>query len=189
MIIHNIAMQVFFLYSLGGLILNMNSEGGSINVSGLLATIRNPNTIAAVIGFIIMFTGISIPEPLFECFDMIGSATTPLSMLLVGMQLGECELSSIIKNKNLFIMCTLKMVLIPVLTFLAVNWLPLMPEVKVGLVFAASFPAAVAIVPVISEENKDPLLAAEIVTLTTILSMVMIPLAASFLINTYGISA
>lgn len=189
MVIHNIAIQVFFLYSLGPMIINIDSEGGSINIKGVLAAAKNPNTIAAVIGFILLFTGADLPAPVFECFEMIGSATTPLSMLIVGMQLGECEFSSILKNKNLFIMCLVKMVAVPALTFLALHWLPVAPEVKVCVVFAASFPAAVAVVPLVSEENKDSLLAAEIVTLTTIISMVMVPVAASILISVYGISA
>jgi predicted permease len=59
----------------------------------------------------------------------------------------------------------------------------------VCLVLAASFPAAVVIVPLTSEENKNTVLAAEIVTFTTVLSLIIIPLAASFLIGVYGISS
>jgi len=45
MVIHNIAIQVFFLYSLGPMIINIDSEGGSINIKGVLAAAKNPNTI------------------------------------------------------------------------------------------------------------------------------------------------
>ena len=189
MVIHNIAMQVFYLYSLGPMILNAGSGKGRVNMDGLINSAKNPNTIAAVIGFIMLFAGLKFPAPMFDCFEMIGSATTPLSMLLVGMQLGECDFWEMLKNKTLLIMSVIKMAVIPVLTFAALFWLPVEPEVKVGLVFAASFPIAVAVVPVASEENKDALLLAEMVTITTLMSMVMIPLAASLLISIYGISA
>ena len=189
MVLHNIAMAVFFMYSLAPLIVNMGSSDGKVNVKGVLTALANPNILAAFIGFFLLFTGIRLPSPVFDCLDLVGSSTTALSMLLVGLQLGECHLMTIIKNKSLLIMSLLKMTVIPALTFVVFHWLPVAVEVKVCMVFAASFPAAVAIVPVISEENKDASLAAEIVALTTLISMAVIPAAATILISVYGISA
>ena len=82
----------------------------------------------------------------------------------------------------------LKMLLLPVLTFLLVNWLPLDVSVKVCLVFAASFPVAVAVVPVTSEQNRDYLIAAEMVAITTLFSLAVIPAVATFLLGYYGLS-
>ena len=80
------------------------------------------------------------------------------------------------------------MLLLPVLTFFMVNWLPFSPEVKVCLIFDASFPVAVATDPVTSEQNRDSLITAEMVAITTLISLAVSPAAATFLLGYYGLS-
>ena len=108
-------------------------------------------------------------------------------MLIVGMQLGECDFKEVLKNRKLLGISFLKMLLLPVLTFFMVNWLPFAPEVKVYLIFAAAFPVAVATVPVTSEQNRDSLVTAEMVAITTLISLIVIPAAATFLLGYYGL--
>ena len=69
MVINNIVMCVFFMYSLGSMVINIGTEGGRINIRGVLTAVSNPNTIAAVIGFILLFTETSMPGPIFDCCD------------------------------------------------------------------------------------------------------------------------
>ncbi len=188
MVIHNVSLQAFYLYSLGPVLINMGAASGAkLNLKGLLGTFKNPNTVAAIFSIILLIAELHLPQTIFDCVNMIGSATTPLSMLIVGMQLGECEFKSVIKNSKLIYMSVLKMILLPVLTFLAVNWLPMSADVKVCLIFAASFPVAVAVVPIISDEDKDSLSAAEMVAVTTLISLAVIPLTATFLMGYYGV--
>ena len=135
-----------------------------------------------------LFAGLKLPTVIFDCVDMIGEATTPLSMLIVGMQLGECDFGEVLKNRKLLGISFLKMLLLPVLTFLMVNWLPFDVSVKACLIFAASFPVAVAVVPIASEQNRDSLVTAEMVAITTLISLAVIPAVATFLLEYYGLS-
>ena len=77
------------------------------------------------------------------------------------------------------------MICVPLITFLLVNWLPISSELKLGFVFGAAFPAAVAIVPIASMEGRDSVLAAECVALTTLISLVVLPTTAVILTNLY----
>ena len=144
--------------------------------------------IAAVVSIAMLFAGLKLPTVIFDCVDMIGDATTPLSMLIVGMQLGECDFGEVLKNRKLLGISFLKMLLLPVLTFLMVNWLPFDVSVKACLIFAASFPVAVAVVPIASEQNRDSLVTAEMVAITTLISLAVIPAVATFLLEYYGLS-
>ena len=153
--------------------------------AGLSKAILNPATVAAIIGLALMFTETRLPEFIFKPIDAIGDATTPISMLIIGIQLGSSNFRKIFANKRLTIESLVKMIIAPVITFLLVNWLPVMTELKVIMVFGAAFPSAVATTPLAAMEGKDPQLAAEGIALTTLMSLVTIPLAASFLTAFY----
>lgn len=73
----------------------------------------------------------------------------------------------------------------PFLTFLAVNWLPLTNPGKLILVFAAAFPCAVVTVAVATKEGRNADLMAEGVALTTLLSMITLPITAILLMHLY----
>ena len=187
MVIHNVLLSLY-LYTFGIMLVNIGASGRKLDFKGFLNSFKNINSIAAGVSIIILFMGLKLPTVIFDCVDMIGDATTPLSMLIVGMQLGDCDFREVLKNRKLLGISLLKMLLLPVLTFLLVNWLPLDVSVKVCLVFAASFPVAVAVVPVTSEQNRDSLIAAEMVAITTLFSLAVIPAVATFLLGYYGLS-
>ena len=186
MVIHNVLLSLY-LYTFGIMLVNIGASGRKLDFKGFLNSFKNINSIAAAISIIMLFMGLKLPTVIFDCVDMIGDATTPLSMLIVGMQLGDCDFREVLKNRKLLGISLLKMLLLPVLTFFMVNWLPLDVSVKVCLVFAASFPVAVAVVPVTSEQNRDSLIAAEMVAITTLFSLAVIPAVAAFLIGYYGL--
>ena len=48
-----------------------------------------------------LFAGLHLPSMLFDSVTLIGDVTVPLSMLVVGMQLGESNIGRIIKNLSL----------------------------------------------------------------------------------------
>lgn len=187
MVIHNVLLSLY-LYTFGIMLVNIGASGRKLDFKGFLNSFKNINSIAAGVSIIMLFMGLKLPTVIFDCVDMIGDATTPLSMLIVGMQLGDCDFREVLKNRKLLGISLLKMLLLPVLTFLLVNWLPLDVSVKVCLVFAASFPVAVAVVPVTSEQNRDSLIAAEMVAITTLFSLAVIPAVATFLLGYYGLS-
>ena len=189
MVVHNITLTLY-LYTLGPIILSMGSQGpqkkSAFDLRSVLASLLNINTIVAFVSIIMLFAGLHLPALLFESIETIGNATVPISMLLVGVQLGESNPLKIIKNGKLVAISVLKMLLLPVLTFLAVNWLPILPEVKLCMTFAAVFPGAVAAVPVVAIEGKNSLTCAEMVAFTTFLSVATVPLFAAFLMHWYG---
>lgn len=187
MVIHNVVLSLY-LYTFGIMLVNIGASGGHADFKGFLKSFTNINAIAAAVSIAMLFAGLKLPTVIFDCVDMIGDATTPLSMLIVGMQLGECNFGEVLKNRKLLGISFLKMLLLPVLTFLMVNWLPFDVSVKACLIFAASFPVAVAVVPIASEQNRDSLVTAEMVAITTLISLAVIPAVATFLLEYYGLS-
>lgn len=185
MIIENIMLN-FYLYGILVLQLNYGHKRAGEGRS-LLKSIFSLCTIASIAGVVIMVCGIKLPAPVGEFFSIVGDATVPLSMLIVGLQMAQTSVKKILKNRDLVITSLINILLIPFLTFLMVNWLPVSSYVKAVSVFAACFPCAVGVVGVAARENKNCSLASECVALTTAASMITLPLAAMFVSAFYGV--
>ena len=187
MILHSTVLAIY-LYVAGLPLVHIGTEKNrGFSRETLLIIFKNPATICAAAAIVMLFTGLKLPSVVFDSVEMVGGFTTPLSLLIVGIQLGDSNLKRIVKNKTLLTLSVIKMAALPVLTFFMVNWLPIGVNTKVCLIFGAVFPAAVGTVDVTGAEGENALVAAEGVVLTTIISFVMIPLTATALITYYGL--
>ena len=185
MVLHNIALTIY-LYSFGPAILALGDRSKkAFDFKSFLRSFWNINAIISFISIVMLFAGLHFPSAIFETAETIGDATVPISMLLVGMQLGDTNPVKMLAHGKMVAISVTKMLLLPVLTFLAVNWLPVPTGVKLCLTFAAVFPAAVAAVPVTTLEGKNALPSAEVVAFTTLLSIVTIPVFATILTAIY----
>lgn len=183
MVIQNIILN-FYLYFLSVIQINYGQKKKS-SLADVLRPLLNNCTYALIIGLIILVTGYRMPSLALDFFDTIANATIPVSMIVVGIQLAESNLTEMLKNTKLIAACLCNVVLMPLLTFLAVNWLPLMTESKVILIFAASFPCAVVSVAMAAQEKKNSALMAEGVALTTLFSLCTLPIVSVFLMSWY----
>lgn len=186
MVIHNICLTVY-MYSAGPFILNMHSGRSKFSFKKLLKTFCNPSTIFSLAAVAMLFLGWKLPNMINETVSLIGDITVPLSMMVVGMQLGDSNIRRIVKNKDLLILSLFKMFAVPVIIFFIMNLLPVDNTVKVAITFASAFPTAVVASAIAMMEKKNSLLAAEIIALTTLISLACIPACAVFLHTYYGI--
>ena len=183
MVIQNIVLNIY-IYSM--MVYQMNygfrkKEG----IKGMLMPMLNMCTYALIIGLVLMLLKVQLPDILADFINNIGDATIPVSMIVVGVQLSESSIRKMLTNKRLITASLCNVILIPVLTFLAVNWLPLAPESKLILIFAAAFPCAVVSTAIALKENRNAALMAEGVAMTTLLSMGTLPVTAIILTNLY----
>lgn len=183
MVVENIILTLY-LYSLAVIQINYGHKQRN-SVKDILRPLCNMCMLAAAIGMVILFTGLRLPVIVTDFFNTIGDATIPISMIVVGIQLGDSNLRAVFKNFKLIVASLCNVLLIPVLTFLAVNWLPLTSQGKLILVFAAAFPCAVVTTAVASRERKNAGLMAEGVAITTLMSMITLPVFAVFLMAMY----
>lgn len=185
MVIQNVSLNVY-IYFIAPMQANYG-HSSSQTVKHVLVSLVNPATIAVLVGMVLMFGGLTLPVPVMEFFTTVGDATIPLSMIIVGIQLANSDFRGVFRNKDLLLTSGINIIGMPLLTFLLVNWLPLAPEVKTTLIFAAAFPCAVASVGIISKEGRNASLAAEGVAVTTALSLITLPIIATLLSSYYGL--
>ena len=183
-IIQNIILNV---YIFSGAVIQINQGGQErISIKKILAALVNPCLAATIAGIFLLVTGIDLPEPAMDFFTTMGDSTIPISMLVVGVQLGTSDLKGAVGNMKFQLCCLANVVLIPALTLAAVWFLPLLDASKLTLVYAAAFPTAVMTVAMAQIEHKNSDLMSQGVAVTTLMSMITLPVWAIILMELYS---
>ena len=130
---------------------------------------------ATIISIIMLAAGLRLPAYVMDIVSTLGDITIPLSMILVGVQLGGTDLKRLLADRDLLVASVIKLILIPALVTLIVLPLPIDPVVKLTTLLGMCFPSAVIGVAVSAQENKNSGLMAEAVAITTMLSMITLP--------------
>ncbi|MBQ1407142.1 MAG: AEC family transporter, partial [Eubacterium sp.] len=153
----------------------------------ILASLLNLPIIATFTGLFFLFTPLSLPKFVFDTFDLLGSANLPLSMIIIGIQLGGSNLMKVIKNYKLTIAALIKVIVMPLIIFLATLPMPISSEMKLTLVFLNALPSAVVEAAIAEENGKNYRLLAEGIMLTTAISIITLPIICSLIGSYYGI--
>lgn len=145
-------------------------RGGKVNVGKILLNIvKNPLIIASALGAVCAAFKITFPEYLDKPMKALGSAATPLAMVLVGASL---TLRSMAKNRKLVLgVSAVRLILSPLLVVPAAILLGFRDAALVGIMAATAAPTAVVSVAMSYELGGDGELAAEIVATTSLLSL------------------
>ncbi len=185
MVMHNIILCIY-LYGAVPILLNIGRNDRNMRVLSSLKAMINPCMIGILLGITMLLLKLKPPEVIDEIVILLSDTTIPLSMIIVGIQLGSSKFKDIIKNKYLNIINVLSMIAIPVLIFFVVEQFDFLEtNVKMIMVFATVFPTAVVPAAIAEQRGIKTNKLAEIVSLTTFTSLITIPLMAAFLMEYY----
>nr|WP_298572969.1 AEC family transporter [uncultured Mogibacterium sp.] len=178
-VIQNIACNLYIFtgcmiqLSLGG-----KKESGArktINKETIIKPFKNVVTIVSICSILVLFAGIRIPNPVMDFLATIGNATVPISMIIIGIQLGDCKFRELITDKELIISSLVCLILEPALSILIVYFMPLSKIIKLTIALSFTYPSAVLSVALAAGEHKDTKLMSEAVAMSTMLSMLTLP--------------
>ncbi|MBR3125415.1 MAG: AEC family transporter [Mogibacterium sp.] len=151
------------------------AEKSSGSLRGKLRPLVNPTSVATVIAVTMLFAGIHLPEYIMGIVEPLGDVTIPLSMILVGVRLGGTDFKRLLSDKALIITASIKLIMMPVIALLILTPFPVDPVVKLTSLLAVCFPSAVIGVAVAAQEKKNSQLMAEAVAVSTLLSVITLP--------------
>lgn len=134
--------------------------------------------LATILGLLLYFTSVAIPEPFHGTLEFLGKMATPLALIATGGFLYEVKILSVFKNVHHYFISLFRLIILPLIVFAVLKFLISdIPDVVLAIaVIIASMPAAVQTVIIASEYKANPEVAAEIILITTILAAVTIPL-------------
>ena len=185
MVMHNV-ISCFYLYGVVPLLLKMGRKDVKANLRSNLKDMLNPCIIGIIIGVVCLVLNWRPPKMVNEVIIYLSDMTIPLSMIIIGVQLGSSKIMEILKHKYINLVNIFSMFAIPILTFLAVERFSFLDvNVRLVIVFASVFPAAVVPAAIAEQQGIKSNRLAEVVSLTTLISLITLPIAATFLMKYY----
>ena len=154
---------------------------GKRNMINIKKIIINPVTISLIIGLIMFFTGVKLPEIINSTLSFLASMNTPVAMIVLGYYLSCVKIKDLFFNAELYIPTIIRLTLIPVLT-LAVLYLLPFGHGQTGMItlISASTPIGTSTAIFAHKFGQDYQKAVCMVCLSTILSIITIPLVMHF---------
>ena len=169
------------LLTLGVVIMSRSTRDQSKAGMSIRRALLSPGIIALVLGFSFFIFSIRLPEPLYQSLDMLGATTTPLAMLVIGALLGEVSPKSILGDKSLYLLTVTRLILMPLLAYIPLRLLGV-EGMMLGIpVIIIAMPVGAVTGAFASLYNSDEYLASKAVFMTTLLSMITIPIWATIL--------
>lgn len=141
----------------------------------------NPNTIAGIIAIALMCLTYILPEKVTEMVSQLGNFSTPLCMFILGMRLALVKARELFCNAKQYLIVLAKNVVCPLFAFAALYFVPAEPYIKQALFVIVCCPAANMVLSFAEMLGQGQKTAANLVLLSTIASLVTLPLLCMLL--------
>lgn len=167
------------VYTLGVILINY---GKNVETKFNLKNLLSPGIIASIIALFIYFLEINIPSVIVESCTMVGDMTTPLAMLIIGATLANIKVKELFTEYRLYYFTIIKQIILPVAMFPVIAYFVTDPLLRGITLVNVAMPVANSAVLFANEYGGNVELAAKSVFITTLISVITIPLIVSLLL-------
>ena len=175
-------VQNVLIFSLGIKLITLNYNlKDHIRLRHIIFTKQN---IAVVVGMFIFFLQIPIPEPVLTLVTYVANLTVPLSMMVVGMSLSRYDVRNMFTDKEAYRLTIIRMVLLPLVMVVIFKVLGINANQNLPLAilfFTAALPAPAFTTIMAERHNTSIEFSSKCVFLTTVLSILTVPILAGLL--------
>ena len=149
----------------------------------LRAALINPSVLAAAAGFILYLLHAKnwMPSILQDGFRTLGTMSTPLCMVILGIRLATMDFTSLFTTPLVWLISAGKLLVFPLFCYLLVLPFPFDPVFKGALLILSATPCASVLLGLAEIHHSGQGLAANCALLSTLLSIVTIPLLSLLL--------
>ena len=140
-----------------------------------LRSIISPPLMGFMLGVAMVLLEWSLPEPIFRSFHYLGSMTTPLAMLFIGIAMSKTNWKEIALGKELVAAMLGRYLICPWIVFLIIPFFHLEPMMEKVFVIMAAMPAMTNTAIVAKSYGGDYKYAAMLTAVSTVLAIVVIP--------------
>lgn len=165
------------IFSFGVVLMYYGEEDGkSLKEILSIKKIMNPGIIGCLCAIIIFLVGIKVPPVVDEVFASVGGLTSPLAMMLVGASLAGMNIRELFGGVRMYVFTVLKQIAMPLLAWPVINKFIADELLSAVTLLMVAMPVANSAVLFATEYDKDEKLAAKGIFITTVASLVTIPL-------------
>ena len=151
---------------------------GKVQLQTLRQGLLSPMILATVLAACLFFLQIRIPETLLDSIQYVADMNTPVSMIIAGISVAQADLKKIFTNFRIYLVGFAKLLAMPLVTLLFLYAANIPTNVAYTILIAAACPTATTTTMMAIRYNKNYTYSSEIFAVTTVLSIVTIPIVA-----------
>ncbi len=160
--------------------INKYASATSLPAGTLLRRVmRNPLILSLVAGFVLRSTGVTVSGSPMAVLDLLGSATLPLALMAVGAGISCDALSSM--SRPLVVAVLARQIVLPSIVYGISHMIGLNGLERAAVLLHSALPTGPASYSVAKQMGGDAPLMANIITATTVFSLVSVPFWLSIL--------
>ncbi|WP_052959086.1 AEC family transporter [Methanoculleus sediminis] len=144
--------------------------------------LANPGIAASVVGLALFLGSVEIPSPFIDSIDLLGGVTTPLAMIIVGAMLATFPTREMVGNWRIWVASAVLLLAVPAAYCCLFAPIFADPYINGIMITMAAMPAAANTVIFAEQYGADSRLASQIVFVSTIGSLITIPLVTTVLL-------
>lgn len=141
-----------------------------------LKNLLTPTMFSIVIGLTLYFARIALPNAILEATDYIASMNTPLAMIVSGVYIAQSNILGAFKKKRIYYIVFLKCIVAPLAVILAFSFFAFDETLKICIILLIACPTGANTMLFASSYQKDVERASNVFTLTTLVSIITLPL-------------
>lgn len=169
----------FFVFTVGTYLLNKHNSEYTFSIKSIIS----PPIIGVLTGLSLFLLRIKLPLPIFNTLDMLGGITTPLSMIVIGGLLAASPIKETFINKKLYLVSFIRLLVVPSVVYLLLSLYIKNPLLLGVPVVISAMPAASNTAIMAKSYNANDQLASQAVFLTTLISIITIPIVSAILLS------
>lgn len=173
-----IPINIFF-YLYGSIVFSKINGAKGDNGGFRFKTLLNPPNIATVIGLLLFLFSIQLPPQISGVVGLFSATTTPLAMAVAGMLLGTFSFKTVFTNRKAFVFAGLRLLVLPLMVFGILKLMGFSGLMLAIPVVIAAMPAPPNLTVLTEQYQADSYLAAQLIFITTLLSVLTIPIIAA----------
>lgn len=164
-------------WTLGVYLIQRDGEGDyKFNLGQTLKKVFSPPLLGFMVGVVLVLLKIKLPNFIMQDLNYIGGLTVPLSMIFIGIAIANVDLHDLTLNRGNLGILSGRFILAPILMALLVLPTPMPAMMKKVFIIQSAMPVMTN-APVVSKlYGADSSFAAIMVTETTLMSLIVIPI-------------
>ena len=148
---------------------------GKTSAKEMIRGLISPMVICCLLGMIMYFSRITLPEVLLDPIDYIAAMNTPLAMIVAGVSIAQSDLRKAFVKVRISLTMAVKLLLIPVVMLFIFRLLNLDRTILYTTLVASACPTAATGTMFALKYDCDFTYASEIYAISTVFSLATIP--------------
>ena len=181
----NDSMAVFYVSSFVALLNILQWTYGIVVMTGKKDSIAlkkittNPIIISFLLGILLFFLPVELPEVLDSAVAAITSMNAPVAMIILGIYLAQMKLRDLFTDRAVYLCALMRLIVIPLATAAVLALIPGNEMLKMSVLIVAATPVGSNVAIFAQMEGLDHTQAVKDICLSTVLCIVTIPVVVT----------